>query len=59
MAVPEDLDERSVPKAGGRVELPLHIRWSGPPITYDLGDRAGALGSKREKRLLIKLQRRE
>ena len=28
--------------AGSRtrwVELPLHIRWSGPPITYDLADR--------------------
>jgi len=22
------------------VELPLHIRWSGPPVTYDLDDRA-------------------
>jgi len=22
------------------VELPLHIRWSGPPIAYDLDDRA-------------------
>ena len=20
--------------------FPLHVRWSGPPITYDLGDRA-------------------
>ena len=26
VAVPEDLDEPSVPKASGRVELPLHIR---------------------------------
>jgi hypothetical protein len=39
-AVPEDLDDPSLPKAHGRVELPLHIRWSGPPIVYDLGDRA-------------------
>jgi hypothetical protein len=22
------------------VELPLHLRWSGPPIVYDLDDRA-------------------
>jgi hypothetical protein len=29
-----------MPKASGRIELPLHIRWSGPPITYDLDDRA-------------------
>ena len=40
VAVPEDLDAPSLPKAGGRVELPLHIRWSGPAITYDLDDRA-------------------
>jgi hypothetical protein len=39
VAVPEDLDDRSTGKASGRVELPLHIRWSAP-ITYDLGDRA-------------------
>ncbi len=30
----------SRPKASGRIELPLHIRWSGPPIGYDLVDRA-------------------
>lgn len=40
VAVPEDLDGPSLPKATGRIELPLHIRWSGPPITYDLADRA-------------------
>lgn len=40
VAVPDDLDNPSVPKASGEVELPLHIRWSGPPITYDLNDRA-------------------
>jgi hypothetical protein len=39
VAVPEDLDHPSVVKATGRVELPLHIRWSGPPIIYDLADR--------------------
>ena len=38
--MPEDLDDPSLPKAGGKVELPLHIRWSGSPITYDLNDRA-------------------
>jgi hypothetical protein len=37
--VPDDL-AASRPKASGRVELPLHIRWSGPAITYDLDDRA-------------------
>jgi hypothetical protein len=37
--VPDDLDS-SVPKASGRIELPLHIRWSGRPLVYDLDDRA-------------------
>ena len=40
VAVPADLADRSLPKANGRVELPLHIRWSGPPVVYDLDDRA-------------------
>ena len=40
VVVPEDFGDSSVPKAGGEVELPLHIRWSGPSITYDLNDRA-------------------
>jgi hypothetical protein len=40
VAVPDDLDDPTFAKARGRVELPLHIRWSGPPITYDLNDRA-------------------
>ncbi len=38
-AVPEDLDDADVEKATGVVELPLHIRWSGPPRRYDLADR--------------------
>jgi hypothetical protein len=38
IAVPENLDDPSLPKATGRVELPLHIRWSGPPTTYDMDD---------------------
>jgi len=38
--VPEDLEDPFIPKAGGRVELPFHVRWSGPPLTYDLADRA-------------------
>jgi hypothetical protein len=40
IAVPEDIDDPTLPKARGRVQLPLHVRWSGPPITYDLDDRA-------------------
>jgi hypothetical protein len=40
VAVPVDLDAAALPKAHGRVELPLHVRWSGPPLTYDLDDRS-------------------
>jgi hypothetical protein len=36
--VPENLGDPSLLKARGQVELPLHIRWSGPPTTYDLDD---------------------
>jgi hypothetical protein len=39
VAVPDDLGS-SMPHASGRIELPLHIRWSGPTLTYDLDDRA-------------------
>ena len=39
VALPEDLEDPSIVKATGRIELPLHVRWSGSPITYDLGDR--------------------
>lgn len=40
VSVPQDLDDPALGKASGRVELPLHIRWSGPPLIYDLDDRA-------------------
>ena len=40
VAVPDDLGSSWMPKASGRIELPLSIRWSGPPLTYDLDDRA-------------------
>lgn len=40
VAVPEDVDDPSLRKARGVVELPFHIRWSGPPIAYNLVDRA-------------------
>jgi hypothetical protein len=39
VAVPDDFGE-PFPKASGRIELPLHIRWSGPTFSYDLDDRA-------------------
>ena len=41
-AVPHDLDIADVEKVSGVVELPLHIRWSGPPRRYDLADRQRA-----------------
>jgi hypothetical protein len=40
VAIPEDVDDPSVPKASGVVELPFHVRWSEPAILYDLGKRA-------------------
>jgi hypothetical protein len=39
VAVPDDLGS-AMPKASGRIELPRHIRWNGPPLAYDLDDRA-------------------
>jgi hypothetical protein len=39
VAVPEDLADAAVEKAAGNVELPLHVRWSGPSKFYDLADR--------------------
>lgn len=38
VAVPEDVDDAKTSKVQGVVELPHHIRWSGPPATYDLSD---------------------
>lgn len=38
-AVPDDVDAPGVEKASGVVELPHHIRWSGPSRHYDLADR--------------------
>ncbi len=37
VSIPADVD--SAEKARGVVELPLHIRWSGPPKTYDLSNK--------------------
>ena len=43
VAIPEDVDSPGVGKAQGVVELPLRVRWSGPPKTYDLRLRKGRL----------------
>lgn len=37
--LPEDVDESSTTKASGLVQLPLHVRWSGPLKKYDLDNR--------------------
>lgn len=37
--LPEDVDDPAVIKASGPIQLPLHVRWSGPPKIYDLEDR--------------------
>jgi transcriptional regulator with XRE-family HTH domain len=39
VAIPDDLADSHESKAVGVVELPPHIRWSGPPRTYDLDKR--------------------
>jgi hypothetical protein len=37
--LPDDVDDALITKASGPVQLPLHVRWSGPPKKYDLNDR--------------------
>ncbi|WP_419926431.1 hypothetical protein [Candidatus Poriferisocius sp.] len=36
VSIPDDMEDRTLPKATGVVKLPAHIAWS-PPYTYDLG----------------------
>ena len=38
VSIPEDIEDRSLPKAGGRVTLPRHVAWSFP-YSYDLDNR--------------------
>jgi len=40
VAAPDDAGDPALDKAHGKVELPLHVRWSGPPKVYDLGRRS-------------------
>ena len=42
VAIPDDMEDRSVPKASGVVRLPLHVAWS-EPFEYDLGNRCELL----------------
>lgn len=39
VSIPERVDDPSVSKASGMVELPLHISWSGTSRAYNLDDR--------------------
>ena len=43
MALPEDVDSPLLIKASGAIELPFHIRWSEPHLTYDLSRRSHRL----------------
>ena len=38
VAAPDDADGPGLVKASGQVTLPHHVRWSGPPLQYDLAD---------------------
>lgn len=38
VAIPEDVDDPSIAKESGRVELPRNVRWSPPFRSYDLAD---------------------
>ena len=40
VAIPDDVDDPSITKANGTVELPLRVRWTGVPRQYDLDDPA-------------------
>ncbi|MGQ0743966.1 MAG: hypothetical protein ACT4OS_06450 [Acidimicrobiales bacterium] len=37
--MPPDIDDPSATKASGVIELPGHVRWSGPAKRYNLRDR--------------------
>lgn len=43
VAIPDDINDTTVVKASGVVELPLHISWSEPSIAYDLSRRSDRL----------------
>lgn len=43
VAIPDDFDTATDEKAYGVIRLPNRIRWSGPDLTFDLGDKADLL----------------
>ena len=38
VSIPDDMEDRSLPKASGKVTMPRHIAWSFP-FSYDLDNR--------------------
>lgn len=38
VSIPDDMEDRTLPKASGVVRLPVHVAWS-PPYVYDLSSR--------------------
>lgn len=43
VAIPDDVDDLSITKESGGVELPRNVRWSPPFRSYDLADPAARL----------------
>ncbi|MGH9089096.1 MAG: hypothetical protein ACRDYZ_13470 [Acidimicrobiales bacterium] len=43
VAIPGDIDDPNLLKATGIIELPLHVAWSEPAMTYDLSRRSDQL----------------
>jgi len=39
VSVPDDVDDPTLEKARGAIELPRHVSWSGPTRRWDLDDR--------------------
>ena len=40
VATPDDIDDPSIVKASGVVQLPFHLAWSDQELTYDLDDQS-------------------
>src|SRR5579872_7447704 len=40
VAIPDDIEDPRLKEASGQAQLPFHIRWSDPGLTYDLTNRA-------------------
>jgi hypothetical protein len=65
VSTPEDLDHADLVKASGVIELPFHVRWTDPPLRYDLDQRADRIrvyeqvlreGTEEDVRYFIKVE---